>query len=296
MTPAPPGFSESPADGPSLSRRVSRVAVIGAGAMGRGIAACTVGIGLDTSLYDTSAEVLERAVEKIAARSGADAGTVTVADSLERAVDTADLVVESVPEILETKAAVLAAAEDSAPGHAIFATNTSHLSITAIAASVGRSDHVIGLHFFNPPPSMGLVEVIPALQTAPWVVTWAVQFVQDLGKQATISRDSPGFLSTRGHVAHFLECVRMVQDGVGTVEDIDATCRLGLRHPMGALELGDYIGLDVLLHVAEGMHAAFGDRFLPPQLLRQMVAAGHYGKKSGRGFYQYADSAEGVRR
>jgi 3-hydroxybutyryl-CoA dehydrogenase len=262
--------------------------------MGRGIAVCAAQHGITTSLYDTSdaalaaaREVIARHLERASTHSVAEPSSVELTASLDEAVAGADLVIESVPEVTAIKAAVYEAVGPLIGDHVVLATNTSTGPITELASLYRRPEAFVGLHFFNPPPVMDLVEVIPAIQTADWTLATALRFVGDLGKQATLSHDVAGFIATRGHVAQFLECARIVEEGVAGVEDVDATFRLGFRHPMGPLELADYIGLDILLDVAEGMRKAHGERFRPPAILRRLVEAGHLGRKTGRGFYEH---------
>ena len=197
-----------------------------------------------------------------------------------------ELVIEAVPEDLELKRTVFQRIEQAAP-EAVLATNTSSLSIDAIAKGLKAPERFIGLHFFNPVPTSDLVELVVGEQTAYPLVEQARGWVAALGKTAITVQDSPGFASSRLGVAIALEAIRMVQEGVASVEDIDTAMTLGYRHPVGPLRTTDIVGLDVRLAIAEHLARELGPRFEPPQLLRDKVAAGELGRKSGRGFYDW---------
>lgn len=286
----------------SVPRLAGPVAVLGAGTMGRGIAHVAALAGYETRLFDLDAGILARALETIRGNldRGLELGKVTDADrdttleclrttvDLTAAVSGADIVIEAVPERLELKRTVLAAAAAAVGPQAVIASNTSSLSITAIAEGVEGAERVIGLHFFNPVHILSLVEVVRGERTTDRVVEQAVEFAGRLGKEPIVVRDSPGFASSRLGVALGIEAIRMVEEGVASPADIDRAMELGYRHPMGPLRLTDLVGLDVRLEIARYLHRELGgDRFRPPELLERMVEEGRLGKKSGRGFYDW---------
>jgi len=282
---------------------IRHVAVLGAGTMGHGIAQVAALAGCEVMLRDVDDAAvakgmqgirrsLEKAVEKGKATKQAASealGRVKPTTDLEAALRKADLVVEAVPERMELKRQVFADALRMAPPHAILASNTSSLPIGEIAASLPTQarHRVVGLHFFNPVPIMKLVEVVRAPATSPEVVDAAVALAARLGKEAIVVRDAPGFATSRLGVALGLEAIRMLEEEVASAEDIDKAMTLGYNHPMGPLRLTDLVGLDVRLHIAEGLSRSLGARFEPPALLRRMVAEGRLGQKSGQGFYKW---------
>jgi 3-hydroxybutyryl-CoA dehydrogenase len=278
------------------------VAVLGAGTMGAGIAQATSLSGRDTRLFDVDGGALARARARIRSdlERGIELGKVEPGDrdealgrlrttgELVEAVGDADLVIEAVPERLELKRELLARVAELVRADCILASNTSSLSISAIAEPVTGAERVIGLHFFNPVPAMALVEIVRGDRTAERVVETARAFAVDLGKTPIVVRDSPGFASSRLGVTLGLEAIRMLEEGVASAEDIDRAMELGYRHPMGPLRLTDLVGLDVRLEIARHLHRELGgDRFRPPDLLERLVAEGRLGKKSGRGFYDW---------
>ncbi len=280
-----------------------KVAVLGAGIMGNGIAQLAAMAGMTAVARDVSAEALRRAGDaidtslarfvkagKLSAHDAAAArGRVTLTADLAEATDGASVVIEAVTEVLDVKQQVLGEAVELAPEHALLGTNTSQLSITTIAAGLGEhASRLVGVHFFNPPVMMRLVEVIAGLQTRPSEIERARAFGEALGKQVVVCRkDSPGFITSRAYAILRLECVKMLEEGIATAEDIDTALKLGFNFPMGPLELGDMNGLDTYVHAIEGLADAHGDRFRPTVGLRNMVAAGRLGRKSGAGFYEY---------
>jgi len=284
-------------------QKFARVAVVGAGIMGSGIAQLAAMAGYDVTICDMAPEQLERALGQISAsidklagkgqmdrEAGAQAlRRVQLSGSLAEAAAGADLVIEAVAEVLAVKQSVLREAMDVARPDALFGTNTSQLSITAIASgSPDAADRVVGLHFFNPAVLMRLVEIVRGLQTSDATVAAARQFAQTLGKDTVVcQKDSPGFLTSRISAIVRLECLRMLEEGVGTAEDIDRALRLGLNFPIGPLELGDRNGLDTFLLVLESLSQTLGERFRPTVGLRNLVAAGRLGRKTGRGIYDY---------
>ena len=281
--------------------RIDRVAVIGSGTMGNGIAhVCALG-GLRVGLVDSDSGALERGVATIGRnldrqlsrgavtdeeRAGALA-RIAPSASLE-AVRGVGLVIEAVPEIAALKYEIFSELDRLAPDHAILASNTSSISITAIAAHTGRPGQVIGMHFMNPVPVMKLVEVIRGLRTDDATTNAVMELSRTLGKTPVEVRDFPGFVSNRILAPMINEAVFALMEGVAEAESIDTVMKLGMNHPMGPLTLADLIGLDVVLHVLEVLHRELGDdRYRPCPLLRQYVAAGWLGRKAGRGFHSY---------
>ncbi len=275
------------------------LAVLGAGTMGHGIAQIAALAGYDVRLTDVSEEALESAIGRVKAQldKGVELGKVepqvrdaalgrlrATSDAAE-AVAGAEIVVEAVPEVLELKQEILASAAEIVKPDALLATNTSSLSITAIAEAVPGQERVVGMHFFNPVHIMALVEIVRGDRTAPDAVERAREAAERMGKTPIVVVDSPGFASSRLGIALGLEAIRMVEAGVASAEDIDRAMELGYRHPMGPLRLTDLVGLDVRLEIARYLQRELGDRFRPPELLEQMVEDGKLGKKSGRGFY-----------
>jgi 3-hydroxybutyryl-CoA dehydrogenase len=199
------------------------------------------------------------------------------------------LVVEAVPEDRALKADALARVEAVVTDTAAIASNTSSISIDALAGELRRPARFLGMHFFNPVPASALVEIVAGAATADELVADARSWVAAIGKTPIVVRDSPGFASSRLGVALGLEAIRMLEEGVASAEDIDAAMELGYRHPMGPLRTTDVVGLDVRLGIAEELHARLGERFAPPALLRRLVAEGHLGRKTGRGFYEWSE-------
>lgn len=231
---------------------------------------------------------LAKAEEKGKLTSAADAlARVSTVTDVAAAPRDAQLYVEAVPEDAALKATVLARLEAVAGPEAVLATNTSALSVSALAARLSRPQRFCGMHFFNPVPASALVELVHHEETDAAVLQQARAWVGVLGKEAIVVADAPGFATSRLGVAVGLEAIRMVQDGIASAEDIDTGMRLGYRWPMGPLRLTDLVGLDVRLGIAEHLAAMLGPRFDPPALLRDMVERGELGQKSGRGFYDW---------
>jgi len=270
---------------------IGRVTVLGAGTMGGGIATLLLQSGLHVAVYDVADAAREAAAARIAKRNEAAdvAARLRLTGDLEEAVSDADFVIEAAPEQLELKRRLFAEVDRLAPAAAILASNTSELSLTAIAAATARPDRVIGMHWFNPPERMALVEIVRALQTSDATLEATRALARRCGKTTVTVADRQGFVTTRAVAALLLEGVRMLEEGVAGAEDIDTAVKLGLNHPMGPLELSDYIGLDTMLLIAESLTEALGERFRPPQTLRKLVEAGRLGRKSGRGFYDYGE-------
>jgi 3-hydroxybutyryl-CoA dehydrogenase len=280
---------------------IRTITVLGAGTMGHGIAQLAARAGYEVRLYDVDPIATDRGIKKVreglekAVQKGklpaeeleAAKARVHPETKMEPAVEGADLVIEAAPEDLELKKRLFTRLSQHARPDAILATNTSSLPITEIAASATKPERVIGLHFFNPPPIMPLLEIVVGERTAPFVVTAARAFGARMGKEVVVVRDSPGFATSRLGLAIALEAMRMLQEGVATAEEIDRAMELGYNHPMGPLKLTDHVGLDVRLKIAEHLSEELGERFRPPEVLRRMVRAGKLGKKSGEGFYKY---------
>jgi len=271
--------------------------------MGHGIAQVAAMAGHDVWIRDVEEEIVEEGLAAIEANlaGGVEREKVTPAEKaatldrlsgttdLEEAVAGADLVIEAVPEDVDLKQGVLTDAEALVDDEAVLATNTSSLSVTEIASALEAPERLVGLHFFNPVHIMALVEVVVAEQTAGETLAAAHEFVDGLGKTAVEVTDAPGFASSRLGVALGVEAMRMVQEGVASPRDIDTAMELGYNHPMGPIELGDVVGLDVRLDILEYLREELGERFRPPQVLKRKVRAGKLGKKSGEGFYVWED-------
>ncbi len=283
---------------------IRTVLVCGAGLMGHGIAQVCAVAGHDVFLFEPDrsrseaglariAGNLERAVQKArmsAAQRDAALARIRIADALGGAVAQCDLAVEAVFEDEAVKRALFAELDQRAPEHTILASNTSSISITRLAAAVrpGRRGRFIGMHFFSPVPVMPLIELVRGAETSDQTEVDIRELAAALGKQVIVSRDRPGFIVNRVLMPYLVEAMRAYEEGLGTAEDIDTGVRLGLNHPMGPLELADFIGLDVCLHVMEVLYEGFHEpKFAPPPILRQLVDAGYLGQKTGRGFYAY---------
>lgn len=266
-----------------------RVSVIGAGIMGSGVAALLLQHDHEVALFDLDAQALERARKRAIKRTSEAVveQQLTLTNDLAEVAARADFVIEAVPEKLALKRDIFAQLDRFAPAHAILASNTSELSITAIAGATDRPEQVVGMHWFNPPERMELVEVVRGVRSSDAAVAATCALAASCGKTTVTVVDRQGFVTTRAVAALLLEGVRMLEEGVAAPRDIDTAVRLGLNHPMGPLELADYIGLDTVLLIAESMTDALGERFRAPQTLRKLVEAGHLGRKSGRGFFDY---------
>ncbi|HZO95997.1 MAG TPA: 3-hydroxyacyl-CoA dehydrogenase NAD-binding domain-containing protein [Gaiellaceae bacterium] len=272
------------------------VCVIGAGTMGRGIAAAALAAGLDAVLVDVDRSALaaaRTAIERRLEREGAAGrlAALSLATELEAAVAEADVVIEAVPELLDLKRDVFARLRDAAPAGALLATNTSTMSVTALAEACGGSPRVIGLHFFNPVHRMALVEVVVGEATSQAALAEALELAARLGKEPVVVRDVPGFVTSRLGLLLGNEAMRLVEEGVASAPDVDRAMRLGFGHPMGPLELADLVGLDARLNNLRSLHARSGlEQYRPPRILEALVAAGRLGRKSGGGFYDYGDA------
>jgi len=282
--------------------KYQKVAVIGAGTMGNGIAHVFAMNGYDVNLIDISAPALEKSLAKIAKNldrmirkekitevdKTASLARVTTFTSMEEGLKGRDLVVEAATENIELKKKIFQQMDAAAPEGAILASNTSSISITKLAAVTKRASKVIGMHFFNPVPVMKLVEVINGYDTDASVTADIMELSKDLGKVPTEANDFPGFVSNRVLMPMINEAIYTLYEGVATAEAIDTVMKLGMAHPMGPLRLADFIGLDVCLAIMEVLYNGFGNpKYAPCPLLRQMVDAGHLGDKNGKGFFEY---------
>src|ERR1051326_7534890 len=287
----------------SGSKAIESIAVIGAGTMGHGIAQVAAAAGFRVLLNDVDRESLARGVAAIDSNlvKGIQRGKLTE-DDRDRALQhirgttnlkecaAADLIIEAAPEQLELKKQVLREVESASDHPFIFASNTSSLSITAIASSSKRPETVIGMHFFNPVHIMRLIEIVVGEKTSGETVEAVMSVARKMRKEPIVVKDVPGFASSRLGVALGLEAMRMVEQGVASVQDIDTAMELGYNHPMGPLKLTDLVGLDVRLNIAEYLYGKLGsETFRPPEILRRMVREGKLGKKSGEGFYKWND-------
>lgn len=281
--------------------KIESVGVIGAGTMGNGIAHVFAQNGYDVQLVDIKPEFLARAlgiIEKNLERQ-VKKGILeesAIAAILQRihtstdmeAIRGVNLVIEAAVENFDVKADIFRRLDALAPPSSILASNTSSISITAIAAVTSQPERVVGMHFFNPVPVMKLVEVIRGLATADAVFETVMALSRHLGKEPVAVNDYPGFVSNRVLMPMINEAIYCVMEGVADAKAVDAVMTLGMAHPMGPLTLADFIGLDVCLHILEVLHRELGDsKYRPCPLLRKMVAAGHLGRKSGKGFYEY---------
>ncbi len=280
---------------------IKRIAVLGAGTMGHGIAHAAASAGFATRLYDVSDVSLDKARDSIQqiVGQGVDLGKVQASEAdailarlemtsvLPDAVDGADLIIEAVPEQIDLKIALLSEVDRLAPAHSVIATNTSALSITELAGSTRTPSRVAGMHFFNPVHKMKLVEIVRALESAPEAIGAIETAARAMGKETVLVKESPGFITTRVNASIGNEAFYMLQEGVASAPDIDKALKLGLNHPMGPFELVDLVGLDTRLSILEYLHRSMGEKYRPCPLLVQYVRAGRLGRKVGRGVYDY---------
>jgi 3-hydroxybutyryl-CoA dehydrogenase len=280
---------------------IQQLTILGTGTMGRGIAYLAAVAGYDAVLFDADPAALDGAKAAIESllRKGVEKGKVTEAAAteaiarvqlipdLEPAVNGADLIIEAVPESFELKVELFAQADLFCGPDTILASNTSSISISKLASNVERRDRFVGMHFFNPPHVMKLIEIVRGERTSDATVDQVREIAEKMGKTAIVVRDSPGFATSRLGVAIGLEAIRMLEEGVASADDIDRAMELGYNHPMGPLRLTDLVGLDVRLGIAEYLAETLGPRFEPPQLLRDLVAQGKLGRKTGEGFYRW---------
>jgi 3-hydroxybutyryl-CoA dehydrogenase len=285
-----------------IHQQIRQVGVLGAGTMGNGIAQTFAAAGYPVLMRDIEPAFLDRgmatiakSLERLNARGklpaeARDATLARIRPTTEmKDLASCDLVVEAVLENYDLKAEIIRELDAICSDTAIFATNTSSISVTQIAAASRRPDRVVGMHFFNPVPMMQLVEIIRALQTSDAACDAVVAVVETLGKKARVSKDSYGFVVNRVLIPMINEAINCVYEGLASPEDIDSMMKLGANHPMGPLSLADLIGLDVVLDIMETLYRGFDDpKFRPSPLLKQMCHAGYLGRKKGRGFFSYA--------
>ena len=289
---------------------IRTVAVIGAGTMGSGIAQVCAQTGWQTRLYDVFPEGLQKGMDSISSfwNKGIVRGKTTEQQKSEwsanlslhedifTAVSGADLVIEAVPEVMELKKSIFRQLEEMAPSHAILATNTSGLQIGDIASVTGCPERVIGMHFFNPVPLMGLIELVRHESCSDDTVEAAQSIGSAMGKETILVRDVPGFATSRLGVVLGNEAIRMLSDRVASASDIDTAMRLGYKHPMGPLELSDLVGLDVRRDILNNLAKAFDDdRYLPHPMLNRLVENGNLGKKVGKGIYEWSSDGKSDR-
>ncbi len=281
---------------------IEKVGVVGCGLMGAGIAQVCAASGYATTVMEVNDELLNRGLGRIGKQlaRAVEKGKMTEADHsaiMERLHGTTtlsdlgacDVVIEAATENVETKKKIFAELDSRMPQHGIIASNTSSLTIVELAAATQRPDRIVGLHFFNPVPIMKLVEVVRTIVTSDDAYETARSFAASLGKEVVEAKDTTGFVVNRLLVPYMLDAIRCYEQGLASKEDIDRGMKLGCGYPMGPFELLDFVGLDTTLYIAEIMFDEFREpRFAPPSLLRRMVTAGHHGRKSGRGFYDYS--------
>jgi 3-hydroxybutyryl-CoA dehydrogenase len=280
---------------------MKRIAVLGAGTMGHGIAHAAIAGRYETRLYDVSDAAVKqgRAAIEAIVKKGVELGKVGSGDadamlkrlgatsSLGEALQDADFIIEAAPERIDLKLSLFQQIEQLAPASAVIASNTSALSITELAGSLKNPSRVAGMHFFNPVHKMKLIEIVRALESAPATLEAIEEVSRAMGKETVLVRESPGFITTRVNASIGNEAFYMLMEGVASARDIDKALKLGLNHPMGPFELVDLVGLDTRLSILEYLHRSLGEKYRPCPLLAQYVKAGRLGRKVGRGVYDY---------
>ena len=283
---------------------VKKVTVIGSGIMGSGIAHVSALAGYDTVLHDVSKEALNKALASITKNldKGIELGKMsaeektntlsrlTIHDDLVASVRDTDFVIEAAPEKIDLKIKLFSALDTACKPETVFATNTSSLSITEIAAVTARPQKCIGMHFFNPVHKMKLVEIIKALETDEETIRITQEVSKKMGKEIVTIRESPGFITSRINAMIGNEAFYMLQEGVASAKDIDTALKLGLNHPMGPFEMVDLVGLDTRLSILEYLHKSLGEKYKPCPLMVQYVKAGRLGRKAGKGVYDYPEA------
>ncbi|MCA9593409.1 MAG: 3-hydroxyacyl-CoA dehydrogenase family protein [Myxococcales bacterium] len=286
-----------------MAEAVRVVTVLGAGTMGRGIAQLCASRGTSVRLFDVQAAALDGALAAIEKQLGrmvekkklTPEARAAAMDRIARHTEVttacagADLVIEAAPEDMALKVELMSRVKAASGGDTLLASNTSSLSITELGQRIDAAARTVGLHFFNPPPVMPLLEIVRGLGTSEATVERALAFAKQIEKEPIVVNDVPGFASSRLGVALGAEAMRMLESGVASAQDIDRAMELGYRHPMGPLKLTDLVGLDVRLAILEHLQREVGEQFRPPTILRQMVRAGRLGKKVGLGFYRWTD-------
>jgi 3-hydroxybutyryl-CoA dehydrogenase len=279
-----------------------KMGVIGAGIMGSGIAQVMASSGFSVVIMDIQESFLKSGKEKIVAslNRSVEKGKITREETekissrltwtlnLEEIIPDAEFIIEAAPENIDLKKDLFRKLDEKANQHTILASNTSSFSISALASVTKNPQRVIGMHWFNPPVAMKLIEVIQGIATAQETVQRTCELVKALGKETVVCKDSQGFIVTRALVALRLECYRILSEGLATKEDIDKALKLGLGHPMGQFELADFSGLDIEPPICEGLEKAFGERFKAPQNILNIVRAGWFGRKTAKGWYDYS--------
>ena len=289
-----------------MTQDIRTIAVLGAGTMGQGIAHVAATGGFETHLFDVDSEILHRAqmaihrnldkgvdLGKLEAQTASDAkGRLHLDHDHDMAVRAAELIIEAVPENMDLKVKIFERSARSAPASAIFASNTSALSITEMATATGRPEKFAGMHFFNPVHLMKLVELVRGLETSDHTLKTLHAVAEQMGKQVVTVTESPGFVTSRINALIGNEAFNMLESGVATAKDIDTALKLGLNHPMGPFEMVDLVGLDVRLSILQHLHQTLGGPYRPSNLLVQYVKAGRLGRKVGKGVYDYDEDGK----
>ena len=287
-----------------MTTKIDTIAVLGAGTMGRGIAQVAAAGGFSTRLFDVVETALQDALSTIHLNldksvelgktepetAAAAKKNLVVSSELEATVAEADLVIEAIPESMELKVEMFKKVSRAAPGQALFASNTSGLSITEMAAASSRPERFAGMHFFNPVHLMRLVELVRGLQTSDETLRVLRGVAECMGKEVVVINESPGFITSRINALIGNEAFRLLQEGVASAEDIDKALKLGLNHPMGPFEMVDLVGLDIRLSILRHLHQTLGELYRPSNLLVQYVQAGRLGRKAGHGVYEYDET------